>query len=182
MIGSPARYNRCCKSSAKEERIRIHGVIFAAESAAYHTNLLGQYRDQYSKIALNMFDLAERTRGFGYVRATRERAALTIRLLCLCWDINFLSLSTLPALTPDTSAGTIRIGSCDVDLTMDSSATHAFSTTWASQSWRCRGASFGPGQQSASKLSERSTAMLKPSRLHHGWNVILGTADKLLQL
>ncbi len=117
MIGPPARYNRCCESSAKEERIRIHGVIFAAELTAYHMDLLGQYRDQYSKIALDMFDLAERTRGFEYVRATRERAALTIRLLGPCREIDFLSLPILPALTPDNSAGTIRIGSRDVDFT-----------------------------------------------------------------
>ncbi len=118
MIGSPARYNRCCKSSAKEERIRIHGVIFAAESTAYHMDVFGEHREQYSKIAHDMFDLAERSRGFEYVRATRERAALTSRLLGLHREIEFLLLPTLPVLTPNKSADTIRIGSRDVEFTM----------------------------------------------------------------
>jgi Asp-tRNA(Asn)/Glu-tRNA(Gln) amidotransferase A subunit family amidase len=101
-----------------DDVIRIHGVIFAAESTAYHMDVFGQYRDQYSKIAHDMFDLAERTRGFEYVRATRERAALTSRLLDLYRKLDFILLPTLPVLTPDKSADTIRIRSRDVDFTM----------------------------------------------------------------
>ena len=101
-----------------DDVIRIHGVIFAAESTAYHMDVFRQYRDQYSKIAHEMFDLAEQSRGFEYVRATRERAALTSRLLRLYREIDFLLLPTLPVLTPDKNAATIRIGSRDVEFTM----------------------------------------------------------------
>jgi Asp-tRNA(Asn)/Glu-tRNA(Gln) amidotransferase A subunit family amidase len=101
-----------------DEVLRIHGVIFAAESTAYHMDHFSQYRDQYPKIALDMFDLAERTRGFEYVRAVRDRAALTSRLLRLYDELDFVLLPTFAVLTPYKSTDTIPVGSRDVDFTM----------------------------------------------------------------
>jgi Asp-tRNA(Asn)/Glu-tRNA(Gln) amidotransferase A subunit family amidase len=103
---------------APDEVLRLHGVIFAAESTAYHMGAFAEHRSLYSDVARAMFELAERHRGYDYVRAMDERAAMTARVLSLHEDVDFILLPTLPVLTPERAAETIRIGGSDVEFTL----------------------------------------------------------------
>jgi Asp-tRNA(Asn)/Glu-tRNA(Gln) amidotransferase A subunit family amidase len=98
--------------------IEIHGTVFSAESTAYHMEVFGQHRAQYSEIAQEMFELAEKTSGYEYVRAMRASADLTKQILAVYPGIDFLLSPTLPVPTPNKTAETLRVGSRDIGFTM----------------------------------------------------------------
>lgn len=101
-----------------DDVLALHAVIFAAEATEYHMGRFGGHKDAYSRIARQMFELAERHRGYEYVRAMRERVEMTARISSLYAEIDFILLPTLPVLAPPRDAEAIRVGGRDTEFTM----------------------------------------------------------------
>lgn len=101
-----------------DDVLEVHGTIFATEAAAYHMATFPQHRSEYSRLAREMFDFADKSRGVEYVRAYRRRDAFRQAMRALYREIDFLIVPTLPVPTPGRATETVRIGSRQYPVTL----------------------------------------------------------------
>ncbi len=103
---------------APDEVIAIHGVIFSAESAAYHAATFPDRRDQYPPLVRHFLDLHKSYTGADYVAAMRQRREITQRVEALFAEVDWLILPTLAVLTPPRDIATITIAGKQIEFTL----------------------------------------------------------------
>lgn len=103
-----------------DEALDIHGIIFCAESAAYHRTEFPDRFDQYPTLVRQLFDMAMRSSGVDYVQAMRRREAITARTEALFEDVDFILVPTTPVLPPAVEAETVELAgrTCDYTFAM----------------------------------------------------------------
>ena len=100
-----------------DEALAIHGVIFCAESAAYHRAEFPDRLDRYPPLIRRLFDMAERSSGIDYVLAMRTRDEITRRVDVLFDGVDFILAPTIPVLPPAVDAETVTLAGKTHDYT-----------------------------------------------------------------
>jgi Asp-tRNA(Asn)/Glu-tRNA(Gln) amidotransferase A subunit family amidase len=100
-----------------DEALAIHGVIFCAESAAYHGAEFPDKLDQYPPLVRQLFDMAGKSGAVDYVLAMRTRDAITRRMDALFEDVDFIVAPTVPVLPPPADAETVTLANKTYDFT-----------------------------------------------------------------
>lgn len=100
-----------------DEALAVHGVIFCAESAAYHGDAFPGRIDGYPPLVRQLFAMAQRSSGVDYVRAMRTREAITARVDALFDEVDVILVPTIPVLPPPVDTETIRLADKTSDFT-----------------------------------------------------------------
>lgn len=101
-----------------EEALHIHGIIFCAESAAYHRAEFPDKLDHYTPLIRQIFGMAERSSGVDYVQAIRTRDAITQRVDVLFDKVDFVLAPSIPVLPPAVDAQTVTLANKSHDYTL----------------------------------------------------------------
>lgn len=100
-----------------DEALAIHGIIFCAESAAYHRSEFPDKLDQYPPLVRQLFDMAGRSSGVDYVLAMRTREAVTRRVDALFEEVDIVLAPAIPVLPPAVDAATVTLAGKSYDYT-----------------------------------------------------------------
>lgn len=100
-----------------DEALHIHGIIFCAESAAYHRTEFPDMLDRYPPLIRQIFGMAERSSGVDYVQAMRRRDAITEQVDALFDEVDFVLTPTIPVLPPMVDTQTITLANKSYDYT-----------------------------------------------------------------
>jgi len=101
-----------------DDALSLHGVIFPAESEAYHRAAFPGERDRYPPVARHLLDLHKAHTGADYVSAMRRRNEITKQVEALFEEVDWVVLPTLPVPPPDRSADGIVIAGRTVEFTL----------------------------------------------------------------
>ena len=101
-----------------DDVIEIHGIIFCAESAAYHRSAFADRRDDYPPLVRRFLGYAEEHTGADYVTAMRRREELTRRVEALFDEVDILMVPTLPVLAPQRDAETLTLAGREHEFTL----------------------------------------------------------------
>ena len=98
--------------------IEIHGIIFCAESAAYHRSAFADRWDDYPPLVRRFLGYADEHTGADYVAAMRRREEFTRGVEALFDEIDILMMPTLPVLAPRRDTETITLNGREHEFTL----------------------------------------------------------------
>ena len=101
-----------------EEVVEIHGIIFCAESAAYHVATFADHWEEYPPLVRRFLDFAKRHTGADYVAAMRRRETMTRSVEALFEKVDVLVLPTMPVLPPQRDTERITLAGREHDFTL----------------------------------------------------------------
>ena len=98
--------------------IGIHGIIFCAESAAYHRSAFADRWDDYPPLVRRFLGYADDHTGADYVAAMRRREELTRGVEALFDEIDILMMPTLPVPAPRRDTETLTLAGREHEFTL----------------------------------------------------------------
>ena len=98
--------------------IEIHGIIFCAESAAYHRSAFADRWEDYPPLVRRFLGYADEHTGADYVAAMRRREEFTRGVEALFDEIDILMMPTLPVLAPRRDTETITLDGREHEFTL----------------------------------------------------------------
>ena len=101
-----------------DEVVEMHGIIFCAESAAYHAATFADYWEDYPPLVRRFLDFAKQHTGADYVTAMRRREAITRSMDALFEEVDVLVLPTIPVLAPQRDTQKITLAGREHDFTL----------------------------------------------------------------
>ena len=101
-----------------DDVIEIHGIIFCAESAAYHRSAFPDRRDDYPPLVRRFLGYADEHTGADYVAAMRRREELTRKVETLFDEIDILMAPTLPVPAPPRDTETLTLAGREHEFTL----------------------------------------------------------------
>lgn len=101
-----------------DDVIEIHGIIFCAESAAYHRATFPDRRDDYPPLVRRFLGYADDHTGADYVAAMRRREEMTRGVEALFDEIDILMVPTLPVPAPQRDAETLALAGREHEFTL----------------------------------------------------------------
>ena len=101
-----------------DDVIEIHGIIFCAESAAYHRSAFPDRRDDYPPLVRRFLGYADEHTGADYVTAMRRRDEMTRGVEVLFDGIDILMMPTLPVLAPRRDTETLALAGREHEFTL----------------------------------------------------------------
>ena len=101
-----------------DEVIEIHGIVFCAESAAYHRSAFPDRRDDYPPLVRRFLGYADEHTGSDYVAAMRRREELTRGVEALFDEIDILMMPTLPVPAPRRDTESLTLAGREHEFTL----------------------------------------------------------------
>ena len=101
-----------------DDVIEIHGIIFCAESAAYHRSAFADRWDDYPPLVRRFLGYADEHTGADYVAAMRRREEMTRRVEALFDEIDILMMPTLPVPAPPRDTETLMLAGREHEFTL----------------------------------------------------------------
>ena len=101
-----------------DDVIEIHGIIFCAESAAYHRSAFADRWDDYPPLVRRFLGYADEHTGADYVAAMRRREELTRCVEALFDEIDILMVPTLPVPAAPRDTETLTLAGREHEFTL----------------------------------------------------------------
>ena len=101
-----------------DDVIEIHGIIFCAESAAYHRATFPGRWDDYPPLVRRFLGYADDHTGADYVAAMRRREEMTRGVEALFDGIDILMVPTLPVPAPPRDTETLTLAGREHEFTL----------------------------------------------------------------
>ena len=101
-----------------DDVIEIHGIVFCAESAAYHRATFPGRRNDYPPLVRRFLGYADDHTGADYVAAMRRREEMTRGVEALFDGIDILIVPTLPVPAPQRDTETLTLAGREHEFTL----------------------------------------------------------------